>query len=205
MTATRPEPSIVLASASPRRRELLAQIGLECVIRPVDLDETRRLHETAAQYMLRLAREKARAARRAWPAGNGQAVFIGADTCVRRGERVYGKPLDAAHVRAMLAELAGGEHEVLSAVCVIRGAVEKTALSRSRVRLRALGAETIAAYVAGGEPMDKAGGYAIQGRGAIFVARLEGSYSGVMGLPVYETAALLGEVGVVLFPGMEPA
>ena len=170
---------LALASASPRRRELLEQIGLRYRLVAVDVR--------------RVARAKAEAGRSAL---DEDLPVLGADTAVILAGEVLGKPRDAADARRMLGALAGREHLVMSAVALATAAGSSDTLSTSRVRLRALGEAEVARYVAGGEPMDKAGGYAIQGLGAVFVERLEGSYSGVMGLPLFETAALLGEVGI---------
>lgn len=182
---------LVLASRSPRRRELLAQIGVDYLVRDVEVDETPRPAEPAADFAQRLALDKARAGWQASPAPY-QAV-LGADTVVVCAGEILGKPLDRADAADMLARLAGRDHEVLTAVALFDGRRSGVRLSRSRVWFRALSPAEIAAYCASGEPDDKAGGYAIQGRAAVFVERLEGSYSGVMGLPLFETAALLAD------------
>lgn len=194
MTTT---PLLVLASASPRRRELLAQIGLACRVRPVDIDESPRAGEAPDEYVLRLAREKARTA---WQrhATDDELPVLGSDTTVVLDGRMLGKPSDADEAEDMLARLSGHTHEVLTAVAVVRDKREAAALSRSRVTFRVTTPAERAAYVASGEPQDKAGAYAIQGLGAIFVERLEGSYSGVMGLPLYETGRLLSGFGIAL-------
>ena len=191
------KPSLVLASASPRRRALLAQIGLTCRLRPVDIDESPHAGEMADAYALRLAREKARAAWQRDAADDGLPV-LAADTTVVLYGQLLGKPADAAEARQMLARLSGHTHEVLTGIAVVHEAREAVALSRSRVTFRATTPAEQAAYAASGEPLDKAGGYAIQGLGAVFVERLEGSYSGVMGLPLYETAKLLADFGVAV-------
>jgi septum formation protein len=190
-------PLLTLASASPRRRELLAQLGLACQVRPVDIDESPRTAESPEAYVRRLAREKARAAWERHAEGDGLPV-LGSDTTVVLDGEILGKPADAAEAQAMLARLSGRTHEVLTAVAVVQGAHECAMLSRSHVSLRGTTVAERAAYAASGEPLDKAGGYAIQGLGAVFVERLEGSYSGVMGLPLYETAQLLAEFGIVV-------
>jgi septum formation protein len=190
-------PLLTLASASPRRRELLAQLGLVCQVRPVDIDESPRAAEAPEAYVRRLAREKARAAWERHAEGDGLPV-LGSDTTVVLDGEILGKPVDAAEAQVMLARLSGRTHEVLTAVAVVQGACECAMLSRSHVSLREITAAERAAYAVSGEPLDKAGGYAIQGMGAVFVERLEGSYSGVMGLPLYETAQLLAEFGIAV-------
>ncbi|HET7675271.1 MAG TPA: nucleoside triphosphate pyrophosphatase [Gammaproteobacteria bacterium] len=188
-------PTLYLASRSPRRRELLAQIGVTHRTIPVDLDETRLTGETPVDYVLRLARAKAAAGFAA--AADNNALILGADTTVAIDGDVLGKPETKTAARTMLVRLSGGMHEVLSAVALTDGTRTETALSVSRVIFRDLTQAEIDAYVAVGEGCDKAGGYAIQGRGALFVARLEGSYSGVMGLPLCEVGELLGRFGFV--------
>ena len=184
---------IVLASASPRRQELLAQIGVRFHHHFTEIDERRLDNEAPEEYVRRMALEKARAVRRL--RGGETLPVLGADTAVVIDGQTLGKPDDLAHARSMLARLSGREHEVLSAVALV-GRREAFRLSRSRVWFRDIGAEEIDAYWRSGEPRDKAGAYAIQGLGAVFIERLEGSYSGVMGLPLYETALLLQEFGI---------
>jgi len=195
LPAATPAATLYLASASPRRRELLAQAGVAFeVIGGVTIDESPRLGEAADALVRRLALGKAHAgaallaARRA---DASTARVLGADTEVVLDGRVFGKPLSAADGVAMLAALSGRTHEVLSAVALVGGGREHVVLSTSRVSFRAIAADEARAYWATGEPCDKAGGYAIQGRAAAFVSRLEGSYSGVVGLPLFETLALL--------------
>lgn len=185
--------TLVLASASPRRSELLAQIGVRFVRQAVDIDETPRADEPAGDYVRRVALEKARAARREF--GDDEVLVLGADTAVVVDGRPLGKPADLAHARDMLRRLSGRRHRVLSAVALV-GEREAVRVSDSAVWFRSLSDAEIEAYWRTGEPRDKAGGYAIQGLGAVFVERLEGSYSGVMGLPLYETAQLLEEFGI---------
>ena len=186
-------PRVGLASASPRRRELLLQIGLLHQQVAVDVDESLRAGEPAEEYVRRLAREKAEAGYRRLAAG---VPVLGADTAVVVDDVVLGKPADYADAHRMLRLLAGREHEVISAVAVCGAGITRDVLSTSRVRFRPIGEVELERYCATGEPLDKAGGYAIQGRAAVFVEHLEGSYSGVMGLPLFETAALLAAVGV---------
>lgn len=182
---------LCLASASPRRRQLLASIGVEVEVRPVDIDETPRAGEPAEAYVSRLAREKALAG-----AQDAALPVLGADTAVILDGHILGKPRDEAHAAAMLGALAGRSHEVLTAVAVSGPAGLREACVATRVTLRAIAPHEIAAYWATGEPADKAGGYAIQGLAAIFVERIEGSHSAVVGLPLFETAALLAQQGV---------
>ncbi|UNK57923.1 Maf family nucleotide pyrophosphatase [Pseudoxanthomonas daejeonensis] len=181
---------LYLASKSPRRAELLERLGLTYRLLDVDVPEVRAPGEGAAAYVRRVARDKARAG---WSqvATEPGARVLGADTEVVLDEEVFGKPADAADAEAMLRRLSGRQHSVLSAVTVIDGAGERDALSTTLVRFAALTGAQISAYVATGEPMGKAGAYAIQGRAEAFVEHLAGSYSGVMGLPVHETARLL--------------
>jgi MAF protein len=181
---------LYLASKSPRRAELLDRIGQPYRLLDVDVPEVRAPGEAAADYVRRVARDKARAG---WAlvAGEPGARVLGADTEVVLDDEVFGKPADAADAAAMLRRLSGRTHTVLSAVTVIDAAGERQALSTTEVRFAALSDEAIAAYLATGEAMGKAGAYGIQGRAEVFVEHLSGSYSGVMGLPLHETARLL--------------
>lgn len=185
---------VYLASGSPRRRELLGQLGLECRVVSAPVDETARPGESAPDLVTRLALAKARAARALGLAP--AAPVVAADTAVALGGAIFGKPADQTDAARMLGLLAGRAHEVYTAVAVADDRGERVELSRSEVLFRAIGAAEIAAYWRTGEPADKAGGYAIQGLGAIFVAGLVGSYSGVMGLPLFETARLLAAAGL---------
>lgn len=186
---------IYLASNSPRRRELLDQIGITYRVLRVEVDEAARPGEEAAVLVERLALAKARAGRAGLPPGDGRPV-LGADTVVVADGRILGKPRDRAAGLAMLAALSERRHEVLTAVALADPRGERVLLSRSQVRFRAIEPAEAAAYWDSGEPADKAGGYAIQGLGAVFVADLAGSYSGVMGLPLFETAQLLNEFSI---------
>lgn len=187
---------IHLASASPRRQELLRQLGMKFEVMASNLDEAREPQETPEQYVLRVARDKARHVAAQLHGRDPSAVVLGADTEVVLDDDVLGKPRDRAHGLAMLQRLQGRTHEVLTAVVLRRGEQEWSALSRSRVTFDAMMPAEIEQYWATGEPADKAGGYAIQGRGAAYIVRLEGSYSGVMGLPIFETAQLLRQAGL---------
>ena len=192
-------PLLVLASAAPRRRELLIQIGVRHRVLAVDLDESRRPGETVEDFVQRLALalDKALAGWQALPAV-ARGPVLGADTLVVLDGEPLGKPVDREEALTMLARLSGRTHEVLTAVALVTPEPE-VRLSRSQVTFRPIAADERLAYWESGEPVDKAGAYGIQGLGAIFVARLEGSYSGVMGLPLFETAALLAEAGI--YPG----
>lgn len=178
---------LILASASPRRRELLESAGVAFSVHPADADETWRPGELPRAYVLRVARAKARVVAERFA---GRSV-LAADTTVAIDDRVLGKPVDAAHAAAMLGDLAGREHAVHTAVVLRAGARETHRVVSTRVRFRPLSAAEIAAYVATGEPFDKAGGYGIQGRGGALVDVVHGSYTNVVGLPLAETLGLL--------------
>jgi septum formation protein len=188
---------VYLASASPRRRDLLRQIGVEHRLLGVEVDEAVIAGEAPEGYVRRLAAAKARCG---WEglaaAGAESAPVLGADTAVVLDGRIIGKPRDRADALTILGGLSGRTHEVLTAVALCDATVERAALSRSRVSFRALSADECARYWDTGEPRDKAGAYAIQGLAAVFVTDLAGSYSGVMGLPLFETAQLLAQAGV---------
>lgn len=184
---------IYLASASPRRRELLGQLGVRCTVRPADVDETALADEPPAEYVRRVAVGKARAV--AASVDDPTALVLAADTAVVHDGRIFGKPADRAAALAMLTALGGRTHEVYTGVAVVRGSTCRQELSRSEVRFRPISEPEADAYWRTGEPADKAGAYAIQGLGAVFVESLRGSYSGVMGLPLYETARLLEAFG----------
>lgn len=184
-----------LASQSPRRRQLLDLLGYDFDVLDIDIPELRETQESPRDYVSRVSREKAGAGLLQIATVPG-AVVLGADTEVILGDEVFGKPVDAADAHAMLRRLAGRTHTVLSSVWLIDAGRERQAVSESQVSIAELDDATIAAYVASGEPMGKAGAYAIQGRGAALVAHLAGSHSGVMGLPMFETAQLLRDFGV---------
>ena len=192
MKAQDPAPLVCLASVSARRRELLAQIGVPHVVSAADIDEALLPGESAADYVVRMARAKALAVRE-----RGMALpVLAADTTVVVDEMVCGKPADEGESLAMLERLSGRTHQVLTAVALAAHGAVSFRLSASEVRLRRLSRAECAAYWRTGEPHDKAGGYAIQGRAAVFIEHLRGSYSGVMGLPLFETAELLRAAGV---------
>ena len=186
---------LYLASGSPRRRELLGQIGVPFSTLPTVIDETPLPNEAAAAYVQRLACAKAQAGL-ASLAVPGAAVVLGADTSVVLDGRILGKPQDRADALAMLTALSGQTHEVLTAVALANSQRCEVRVVSSQVSFRPLSAAEIEAYWASGEPCDKAGSYGIQGLAAAFVSGLQGSYSAVVGLPLCETAELLGEFGI---------
>ena len=197
--------TIYLASASPRRREILVSLGFQPVLLTAETDETARPGEAVADYVARMARQKNAAARQL-AAQRGLALaqpLLSADTVVALDNAILGKPRDAAHARELLESLSGREHQVWTAVCVSLGEQTLEAAQRSDVRFKELSAQEIAAYIASGEPLDKAGAYGIQGIGGVFVAHLAGSFSGVMGLPVFETVQLLRQLGAPVPPFAE--
>jgi septum formation protein len=196
---------IYLASRSPRRLELLQQMGIACktvllreeTLRARDVDETPLAGENPFIYVERMAKMKAqigvlRARQRALPS----MPMLGADTIVVFNGTIFGKPANDADAKRMLKLLSGTQHEVLTAVAVTDGTRMLHDTSISRVRFRDLTEDEIARYIKGGEPNGKAGAYAIQGMAAVFIERLEGSYSGVMGLPIFETSMLLSQFGI---------
>jgi septum formation protein len=189
---------LYLASASPRRRELLNQLGVRFAQLAVAVDEAPLADEAPAAYVARLALAKARAGQQLL-GGCALHPVLGADTTVVVDGMLLGKPRDREHGLAILAQLSGREHEVFSAVALVRGERERLRVQVSRVRFRALSARERAAYWASGEPADKAGSYGVQGLGAVFIQELHGSHSSVMGLPLYETGELLGEFGIDIF------
>ena len=189
---------LYLASGSPRRRELLTQIGVPFTAISADIDETPLTDESPAAYVERLARGKALAGFQSLAAAEHgtTACVLGADTAVVLDGQILGKPQDEAGARAMLMSLAGREHEVLTAIAVLDARRCESRVVRSLVRFRTIDRDEAAAYWASDEPWDKAGGYGIQGLGAVFVAGLNGSYSAVVGLPLCETCELLGHFGI---------
>jgi septum formation protein len=187
-------PSIYLASQSPRRRELLRQIGVDHSVVSVDVSEHCNEGESAHDFVARVALDKARAGWQALPARQRRPV-LGADTVVVSAGHIMGKPRDRDAALGMLRLLSGRTHQVLTAVALV-AEQEAVRISSSSVTFRTLNKEECAAYWQTGEPADKAGAYAVQGLAAIFISELDGSYSGVMGLPLFETAQLLNEFGI---------
>jgi septum formation protein len=184
---------VVLASSSPRRRELLNLIGIAHEVRPANLDESMRPRETPRRHAERLARDKASAVATRDP----DLITIAADTIVVINRKVLGKPVDEEDAARMLAMLSGREHTVITAVAVSRGKKLRSAIEEVKVKFRRLREDEIEAYIATGEPMDKAGAYGIQGYGATIVERVEGDYFAVMGLPLVRLIGLMRDVGVV--------
>ncbi len=196
---------IYLASGSPRRRELLDQIGVPHQVLKVEVDETWLRGESAEDYVVRLAMDKAAAGwAKVQAEGGAPLPVLGADTTVVLGGEVLGKPRDRDDAIAILSRLSGRAHQVLTAVCLCQGERLAWRLSRTEVRFKALSPDEIEAYWASGEPADKAGAYGIQGLGAVFVEQMAGSYTGVVGLPLFETAELLQAFGVTPWQGVAP-
>jgi len=187
---------LILASASPRRKELLEQIGVEFQVYPVDMDESMQPGEGVLEHVKRLAIEKARLGYEQAAVQGDNLAVLAADTVVEIDGAVLGKPVDNGQAAAFLSKLSGMKHKVHTAIALVTGNNESTEVSSSEVEFAELSEQQIAAYVKTGEPLDKAGAYAIQGIAAQFVVNLDGSYSGVMGLPLYETAKLFSACGV---------
>jgi len=186
---------IILASASPRRKELLDQIKVTYDVYPVDIDETPLPDERPLDYVQRLAAEKSAACRAQL---NTEVPVLAADTAVILGRVILGKPKDQADAEAMLTQLSGKTHQVYSAVS-LRGRIHSQTVSMTEVTFRRLTEREILDYWRTGEPVGKAGGYAIQGMGGVFVESIKGSFSGVVGLPLFETAELFSKQGIELF------
>ncbi|HZX80585.1 MAG TPA: Maf family protein [Lysobacter sp.] len=191
---------LYLASRSPRRRELLGRLGLDPRLLDLDIPEVRQPAESALDYVRRVSREKAGAGLLD-VVGVPGAVVLAADTEVVLDDEVFGKPVDAVDAARMLMRLSGRTHQVISVVWAMTADREAQAISVSDVTFAALTPAQLDGYIASGEWAGKAGAYAIQGHAEAFVTRLDGSYSGVMGLPVHETAKLLGEFGIDVFAG----
>ena len=191
----KPAAQLVLASASPRRRELMAQIGVPVIVQAVDIDETCRDGESAIGYVERIAMEKAQHGFNVIDNPDGLPV-LGSDTIVEIEGRILLKPVDRDDAKAILRALSGKTHSVHTAVAIVTGSRRLHALSTSRVRFAELGDEDICRYVASGEADDKAGAYGIRGIAAQFIEHIEGSFSGVMGLPLFETRQLLVSSGI---------
>lgn len=190
-------PLIYLASASPRRSALLTQIGVAHQVRPVDVDERAHPGEQPRDYVRRVALLKARTLRERL-AATERSLVLGSDTAVVLDGEILGKPSDEKDCARMLRLLSGRMHQVFTAVALCRAEGCESKVSVNDVTFRALSSEEITAYWRSGEPADKAGGYAVQGVAAVFIERIAGSYSAIMGLPLYETAQLLAAAGVPL-------
>ena len=190
---------IILASQSPRRVAILKQMGIDCVVMPADIDESQLANEAPTDYVLRLAKQKALAIQDKLQAQlNGQHAempILAADTTVAMGNSIFGKPEDDADAKQMLKKLSGAPHQVHTAVAVIFNQQIELALNTTLVEMMPLSDAMIEAYIASNEHADKAGSYAIQGLAGNWIKRIDGSYSGVMGLPVHETAMLLKKLG----------
>ena len=188
---------LYLASQSPRRQTLLAQIGVDFHVLVPEVNETAWARETARNYVARIARAKASVSwMRICADSMPRYPVLAADTAVMVGRRIFGKPMTDEAAQEMLKTLSGRTHQVLTAIAITYENRMQIATSVSSVKFRRLSDAEITRYVASGEPQDKAGGYAVQGLAAAFIARLEGSYSGVMGLPLFETARLLKTFGI---------
>ena len=185
---------IILASASPRRVALLSQIGIDCEVMPSQIDEKARENEAPLEYVRRMAEEKAGSVAGLMPG----RIVLGADTDVIMQSRILGKPRDKADFLEMFSLLSGNTHEVITAVCLVHGEQRSLMTSISEVSFREVSDKEMHAYWETGEPCDKAGGYAIQGLAAMFICAISGSYSGIMGLPLYETSELLRGAGIRL-------
>ena len=191
---------LILASASPRRAELLRQIGLNFQVMPADIDESQHPDEMPEDFAHRLSYEKAdsiyqrlvsKAVDREKPTAQHSSVVLGADTIVLQDDQVFGKPDNFHEFKSTMNQLSGNRHQVMSAVSLLGVEIEETLISVTDVYFRELSTSEIEEYWHTGEPRDKAGGYAIQGLAASFIRRIEGSYSGVMGLPLYEVSQML--------------
>ncbi len=189
-------PNLLLASASPRRSDLLKQMGVSFTVLAVDIDESRQGDESPVDYVSRLAMEKAQAG---FARQDGQLPSLGADTIVVFDGQIFGKPRDQQHAETMLMALSGKVHSVFTAVAIDNGSGTALAVSETRVEFRTISQSECLIYWQSGEPQGKAGAYAIQGRGGVFVEKLEGSYSGVVGLPLAETEQLLNKFSVPLW------
>ena len=194
-----PEPSLILASSSPRRREILEAMRLVFRVQVAAVDESPRHGESASDMVVRLATAKASAI-----TPDAEQIIIGADTAVVLGKEIFGKPADADDALRMLSRLSGQTHQVMTGVAVASAIGLKTALSVTDVRFREISTDEARRYWQSGEPEDKAGAYAIQGRGGMFVEAIMGSYTAVVGLPVFETTRLLREAGFEVLPADLP-
>jgi len=189
--------SLILASQSPRRKELLSQLGYTFTCQPADIDESVKAGETPAQYVVRLAIEKARhIATNLATEQRNTTVVLGSDTTVVMNNNILGKPESVEHCQKMLSMLSGSVHQVLTAIAVVKGDIVQSLLIDTDVTFKRLTTQEILNYWQTGEPQDKAGSYGIQGIGGQFIKEIKGSYSAVVGLPLYETTLLLERVGL---------
>ncbi|WP_107688473.1 Maf family protein [Neisseria wadsworthii] len=197
------KPTLYLASGSPRRREILENLGYQILQLPADIDETPYSDETASPYVKRMATEKNAATLTLWHnrhTHEPEYPLLTADTTIALNEQILGKPDNAQHAAEILAALSGSTHQVLTSVCVYFNNQYQCTTQISHVTFKALSKAEISAYIDAGEPLDKAGAYGIQGLGGVFVKHLQGSFTGVMGLPVYETTSLLNACGYITPP-----
>jgi septum formation protein len=186
--------TIILASRSPRRTELLKQIGIDCIVMPADIDESVRAKEKPTHYVLRLAIEKAQTVAKLRKPEYTNMLVLAADTTVALDQEILGKPDNDEHAVEMLKKLSGTKHQVHTAVAICGYNQTLSALNTTQVSMMSLDEATIKAYIASGEHRDKAGSYGIQGMAGAWIESIQGSYSGVMGLPLYDTAQLLTEM-----------
>jgi septum formation protein len=194
MTMKHNKQMVILASRSPRRIELLKQVGIECIVLPADIDESLRQGELPAPYVKRLAKEKALATAANMKKEYSHMIVLAADTTVSVGDEVLGKPESDQDAARMLALLSGTKHAVHTAVAAYHDGKVSVVLKTTTVKMAKLTTKTIDAYIASGEQRDKAGSYGIQGKAAAWIEAIEGSYSGVMGLPLFETVQLMNKV-----------
>ena len=186
--------TIILASQSPRRVALLKQMGMDCLVMPADIDETPLSDEPPSDYVLRLAEQKASAIVTKLNGQHANLLILAADTTVALGNAIFGKPENEADAFNMLKKLSGSTHQVHTAIAAAFNGKLETAINTTKVTIMPLSDAMISEYIATGEPMDKAGSYAIQGLAGAWVSHIVGSYTGVMGLPVHETALLLDKI-----------
>lgn len=190
-----PSKQVILASQSPRRVAILKQMGIDCIVMPADIDESQIVNETPADYVLRLAKEKALAILDKLNSQHANMPILAADTTVALENTIFGKPENDADAIQMLKQLSGTQHQVHTAVAVVLNQKVEVALNTTLVEMMPLSDAMIAAYIATNEHSDKAGSYAIQGLAGNWIKRIDGSYTSVMGLPVHETAMLLNKIG----------
>lgn len=189
---------LILASNSPRRFALLQQLGIKAKVLAIEIDETPMPNETADNYVLRMAQQKNAQAQLVAQTQDLTLPILTADTCIALDNKILGKPQTPTIAKTMLQHLSGKTHRVLTAISLSFNGQQFSCLQQSQVRFKSLSQSEIENYVASGEPLDKAGAYAIQGKAAAFIQELSGSYTGVMGLPLFETAQLLKKLGIEL-------
>ena len=190
---------LILASASPRRVDILNQIGVRFSVAPADINESQLINESSAEFVCRLASQKAKTG---YNSQIGSQSVLGADTLVLCDEQIFGKPKDYADSKRMLSQLSGRAHKVISAVAINNGVESVVLMSETSVIFRIISEQELLNYWNTGEPVGKAGSYAIQGLGSIFVESIQGSYSGVVGLPIAETCRLLRHFKVPIWQSL---